>query len=36
MTQTMRAAVIHEPGGAEVLKLEERPVPTPQLDGLGK
>ena len=30
MTQTMRAAVIYEPGGAEVLKLEERPVPTPQ------
>ena len=31
MTQTMRAAVIYEPGGPEALKLEERPVPTPQL-----
>ncbi len=30
MTQTMRAAVIYEPGAPEVLKLEERPVPTPQ------
>ncbi len=30
MTQTMRAAVIYEPGGPEALKLEERPVPTPQ------
>ena len=30
MTQTMRAAVIYEPGGPEVLKLEKRPVPTPQ------
>ncbi|MEM5405077.1 zinc-binding alcohol dehydrogenase family protein [Paraburkholderia unamae] len=27
---TMKAAVIHEPGGPEVLKLEQRPVPTPQ------
>ena len=26
---TMKAAVMHEPGGPEVLKLEERPVPTP-------
>ena len=26
---TMKAAVIHEPGGPEVLKLETRPVPTP-------
>ncbi len=30
MTQMMRAAVIYEPGGPEVLKLEKRPVPTPQ------
>ncbi len=30
MAQTMRAAVIYEPGGSEVLKLEKRPVPTPQ------
>jgi NADPH:quinone reductase-like Zn-dependent oxidoreductase len=30
MAPTMRAAVIYEPGGPEVLKLEERPVPTPQ------
>jgi NADPH:quinone reductase-like Zn-dependent oxidoreductase len=27
---TMKAAVIYEPGGPEVLKLESRPVPTPQ------
>ncbi len=30
MAQTMRAAVIYEPGGPEVLKLEQRPVPAPQ------
>ena len=23
----MRAAVVHEPGGPEVLKIEERPIP---------
>lgn len=28
---TMKAAVIHEAGGPEVLKLESIPVPTPQL-----
>jgi NADPH:quinone reductase-like Zn-dependent oxidoreductase len=27
---TMKAAVIHEPGGPEVLKLESRPVPAPR------
>jgi NADPH:quinone reductase-like Zn-dependent oxidoreductase len=27
---TMKAAVIHEPGGPEVLKIENRPVPTPR------
>jgi NADPH:quinone reductase-like Zn-dependent oxidoreductase len=27
MSDTMKAAVIHEPGGPEVLKLESRPVP---------
>ena len=27
---TMKAAVIHEPGGPEVLKIESRPIPTPQ------
>jgi NADPH:quinone reductase-like Zn-dependent oxidoreductase len=27
---TMKAVVIHEAGGAEVLKLEQRPLPTPQ------
>jgi NADPH:quinone reductase-like Zn-dependent oxidoreductase len=27
---TMKAAVIHAPGGAEVLKIETRPVPVPQ------
>ena len=28
--QTMKAAVIHEPGGPEVLKVESRPIPTPR------
>jgi len=28
--ETMKAAVIHEPGGPEVIKLESRPVPTPK------
>ena len=27
---TMKAAVIHEAGGPEVLKVESRPIPTPQ------
>jgi NADPH:quinone reductase-like Zn-dependent oxidoreductase len=27
---TMKAAVIYEPGGPEVLKLESRPIPTPK------
>jgi NADPH:quinone reductase-like Zn-dependent oxidoreductase len=27
---TMKAAVIHVPGGPEVLKLEQRPIPVPQ------
>src|SRR5438270_6314383 len=27
---TMKAAVIHEAGGAEVLKIESLPIPTPQ------
>ncbi len=27
---TMKAAVMHEPGGPEVLKIESRPIPTPQ------
>jgi len=27
---TMKAAVIYEPGGPEVLKIESRPVPVPQ------
>ncbi|MEX3786426.1 zinc-binding alcohol dehydrogenase family protein [Paraburkholderia sp. BR14374] len=27
---TMKAAVIHEPGGPEVFRLEQRPIPTPQ------
>ena len=27
---TMKAAVIHEAGGPEVLKIESRPIPTPQ------
>lgn len=30
MTATMKAAFIYEPGGPEVLKLEETPVPTPE------
>ncbi len=29
MPKTMKAAVIHEPGGPEVLKLEQLPIPTP-------
>ncbi|MDI3337592.1 zinc-binding alcohol dehydrogenase family protein [Defluviimonas aestuarii] len=31
MPDTMKAAVIYEAGGPEVLKLEERPIPTPQI-----
>jgi NADPH:quinone reductase-like Zn-dependent oxidoreductase len=27
---TMKAVVMHEPGGPEVLKLESRPIPVPQ------
>jgi NADPH:quinone reductase-like Zn-dependent oxidoreductase len=27
----MKAAVIHEPGGPDVLKIESRPIPTPSL-----
>src|SRR5580658_1221987 len=27
---TMKAVVIYSPGGPEVLKLESRPIPTPQ------
>lgn len=30
MTTTMKAAVIHEAGGPEVLKIETRPLPRPQ------
>jgi NADPH:quinone reductase-like Zn-dependent oxidoreductase len=30
MMTIMKAAVIHEPGGPEVLKVESRPIPTPQ------
>lgn len=30
MSATMKAAVIHQAGGPEVLKLETRPMPTPQ------
>jgi NADPH:quinone reductase-like Zn-dependent oxidoreductase len=30
MGETMKAIVIHETGGPEVLKIESRPVPTPQ------
>lgn len=30
MSNTMKAIVIHEPGGPEVLKLESRPIPTPK------
>jgi NADPH:quinone reductase-like Zn-dependent oxidoreductase len=28
--RTMKAAVIYEAGGPEVLKIESRPIPTPQ------
>ena len=30
MTYKMKAAVIHEAGGPEVLKIERRPVPEPK------
>src|SRR5258706_10291588 len=30
MMTTMKAAVIHEAGGPEVLKIERLPIPTPQ------
>ena len=30
MMTTMKAAVIHEAGGPEVLKIESLPIPTPQ------
>jgi NADPH:quinone reductase-like Zn-dependent oxidoreductase len=30
MMTTMKAAVIHEAGGPEVLKIENLPIPTPQ------
>ena len=30
MPETMQAAVIHAPGGPEVLQLETRPIPTPK------
>ena len=30
MPETMKAVVMHEPGGPEVLKLETRPIPTPK------
>lgn len=30
MTDTMRAAVMHAPGGPEVLRIEQRPIPQPQ------
>jgi NADPH:quinone reductase-like Zn-dependent oxidoreductase len=30
MSQTMRAAVMRQPGGPEVLKIEELPLPTPK------
>src|SRR5258708_36636597 len=29
---TMKAAVIHEPGGPEVLKIESLPIPAPKSD----
>jgi len=31
MIKTMKAAVIYEAGGPDVLKLEERPIPTPDV-----
>lgn len=30
MTNTMRSAVMHSPGGPEVIKLENRPIPVPK------
>jgi NADPH:quinone reductase-like Zn-dependent oxidoreductase len=31
MMTTMKAAVMHEPGGPEVLKIESRQIPTPRI-----
>jgi NADPH:quinone reductase-like Zn-dependent oxidoreductase len=30
MSDQMKAMVVHDPGGPEVLKLESRPVPRPE------
>ena len=30
MMTSMNAVVIHEPGGPEMLRLEQRPIPSPQ------
>ena len=30
LMSTMKAVVIHQTGGPEVLKLEDRPIPTPK------
>ena len=30
MAETMKAIVVHEAGGPEVLKVERRPLPTPE------
>ena len=32
--RTMKAAVIYEAGGPEVLKIESRPIPKPQAGGV--
>jgi len=28
--RTMKAAVVHEPGGPDVILIEQRPIPVPQ------
>ena len=32
MPETMKAVVIHKAGGPDVLKIEDRPIPTPSKD----
>lgn len=34
MPETMKAAVMYQPGGPEVLKLEQRPIPRPKPGGV--
>lgn len=34
MAETMRAVVLHEPGGPEMLRIEDRPIPAPGPGGV--